>query len=86
MLQINKDGQFIAKIIDFGSGYMLDQNDYNGDISTPEYLPPEILERSEKISSHNWSIDIWSLGIILIELIVGFPVWMSYKGRIVKNG
>lgn len=32
-----------------------------------------------------WSIDIWSLGVIILELIVGFPIWMSYKGRIVKG-
>ena len=32
-----------------------------------------------------WSIDMWSLGVILIESVIGFPVWMSYKGRIVNG-
>ena len=32
-----------------------------------------------------WSIDIWSLGVILLEIVIGFPIWMSYKGRIVKG-
>ena len=32
-----------------------------------------------------WSLDVWSFGVILLEVIVGFPVWMSYKGRIVRG-
>ena len=28
---------------------------------------------------------MWSLGVILLELVIGFPVWMSYKGRIVRG-
>jgi len=32
-----------------------------------------------------WSIDIWSLGVILLEVLIGFPVWMSYKGRVVRG-
>jgi serine/threonine protein kinase len=26
--------------------------------------------------------DIWSLGVILFELLLGFPVWLSLKGKI----
>ena len=32
-----------------------------------------------------WSIDIWSLGVILMEMVIGYPIWMSYKGRIVRG-
>ena len=32
-----------------------------------------------------WSIDVWSLGVIILETVIGFPIWMSYKGRIVKG-
>ena len=28
---------------------------------------------------------MWSLGVIVLETVIGFPVWMSYKGRIVKG-
>jgi len=31
-----------------------------------------------------WSIDVWSLGIIILELMIGFPIYMSYKGRVAK--
>mmetsp|Transcript_20944 Transcript_20944/g.20023 ORF Transcript_20944/g.20023 Transcript_20944/m.20023 type:complete len:130 (+) Transcript_20944:1389-1778(+) len=33
-----------------------------------------------------WSMDVWSLGTILLECVLGFPLWLSYKGRIVKEG
>ena len=32
-----------------------------------------------------WSLDVWSLGVIILEVVVGFPVWMSYKGRKVRG-
>ncbi len=32
-----------------------------------------------------WSIDVWSLGAILIEIVTGFPLWLSYKGRIIHG-
>ncbi len=28
-----------------------------------------------------WSFDVWSLGIILLEIASGCPVWMSLKCR-----
>jgi len=61
-------------------------------MTTPEYLPPELLEMNlmKKVSAitnklHPWSIDIWSFGVILVELAIGFPVWMAYKGRIIRK-
>jgi len=32
-----------------------------------------------------WSIDIFSLGAILLEVLTGFPLWFSMKGRIETN-
>ncbi len=29
-----------------------------------------------------WSFDIWSFGAILLELLTGFPLWLSLKGRV----
>ena len=58
----------------------------NFEISTPEYLPPEVLDSDggHKGKMLKWSVDVWSIGIVLLEIVIGFPVWMSYKGRIVK--
>lgn len=34
-----------------------------------------------------WSCDIWSLGTIILEIITGMPLWMSFKCRVQgKNG
>ena len=29
-----------------------------------------------------WSYDVWSLGAILLELLTGFPLWLSLKSRV----
>ena len=28
-----------------------------------------------------WSYDVWSLGALMIEIMTGFPLWLSMKGR-----
>lgn len=40
---------------------------------TLDYLPPEMLEGKE----HNESVDIWELGILLYEFLVGHPPFES---------
>lgn len=63
-------------------------------MSTPEYLPPEVQTYlSRKYSSKlNFSIDdfspcpyifdVWSLGSIILEILSGFPLWLSLKSRV----
>jgi serum/glucocorticoid-regulated kinase 2 len=36
---------------------------------TPEYLAPEIISGA----GHNHAVDWWSIGILIYEMIVGFP-------------
>merc|ERR1719253_665605 len=58
-------------------------------MATPEYMSPEALEyvtlertkRSASVSAQG--LDVWSLGCIFLELIVGLPLWLSYKARVV---
>lgn len=81
-----------VKLIDYGSGFEFgDISQFS--MATPEYMPPEILNYIihenegdyEKVlyeevmnNYHNpWVIDIFSLGCVLLELIVGVPLWMS---------
>jgi len=43
---------------------------YNRLIGTPDYMAPEIIEG---ISITNYSIDWWSLGVVLFEFLCGIP-------------
>ena len=56
-------------------------------------MPPEILKISESMigdgsytkseilakETHPWSVDMWSLGCILTEIVIGIPLWLSLK-------
>ena len=82
------------KLIDFGSAYhFLGNGSIN--TATPEYMPPESLEKSHfpgdhikdlALLSQPWSFDIWSVGMILLEIISGIPLWMSLKSRVSRKG
>ena len=30
----------------------------------------------------NWSFDVWSLGVIIIEILTGYPVWLQVKSKL----
>lgn len=63
--------------------------------STPEYLPPEIhaflinkYQKSGKVEVSDFCnipyvFDMWALASILLEILSGFPLWLSLKSRIV---
>jgi serine/threonine protein kinase len=84
------------KLIDFGSAFSF-ENPSNIQASTPEYLAPEVLDylenraqntQSDGTNSENlcrtqqpWSYDVWALGVMLLEIMTGFPLWLSMKGR-----
>ena len=31
----------------------------------------------------SWSFDVWSLGVVLIEILTGYPVWLQVKSKLV---
>ena len=82
------------RIIDFGSAFIFETAKLIS-MSTPEYLAPEILDYLENSNQPKyregassvfknmkiWSYDMWSVGALLLEIITGFPLWLSLKGR-----
>jgi serine/threonine protein kinase len=83
------------KMIDFGSAFYFKSPD-NFNSNTPEYMSPEINEINEKggnslsivqfIKELNpWCIDMWSLGVTVLEIVLACPTWMSYKTKIKRN-
>lgn len=36
--------------------------------------------------SNSWSVDVWSLGAIILEILTGVPLWMSLKCKAEING
>jgi serine/threonine protein kinase len=86
------------KVIDFGSAFSIN-NPENFSSNTPEYMSPEITELIEKNTSSKevsnslknlkqwlWCIDIWSLGVTILEIILSCPLWMNYKAKVIING
>ena len=86
------------KIIDFGSAFHI-ENPENFASNTPEYMSPEITELIEKNASNKevsnflknlknwpWAIDIWSLGVMILEMLLCCPLWMNYKSKVTLRG
>jgi serum/glucocorticoid-regulated kinase 2 len=63
----NEDGYLL--LADFGLAKMIKskQDQTNSFCGTPEYLSPEMIIGS----GHDHTVDWWTLGILLFELIVG---------------
>ena len=41
---------------------------------TPNYIAPEVLEGK---GGHSYEVDVWSLGVIMFEMLVGYPPFFS---------
>lgn len=73
-VMIQKNGYL--KLLDLGASKLFDRkSDYNGDMSrtftvagTPHYMAPEVISGG----GYGYSVDYWSLGIILYELLIGY--------------
>lgn len=75
---LDKDGR--VKLTDFGwSNYYIEEEEPRTTIcGTPEYLPPEMVEQR----THDTSADVWCLGVLLYEMLVGHT---PFKSQAKKN-
>lgn len=71
MLDVN--GHIV--LTDFGlSKIGMEKNEVtNSFCGSPEYMPPEILKRV----GYNYSVDFYTIGAILYELVTGLPPYYS---------
>ncbi|XP_022916965.1 cAMP-dependent protein kinase catalytic subunit 3 [Onthophagus taurus] len=65
-LLLDKEGHL--KITDFGFAKKLTDRTWTL-CGTPEYLAPEIIQSK----GHNKAVDWWALGILIYEMLVGYP-------------
>lgn len=66
-----------VKLCDFGWCAEIQSGERETFCGTYEYMAPEII----KEKPYNTSIDIWSLGILLYELIHGYSPFRAVKGK-----
>jgi serine/threonine protein kinase len=83
------------KLKDFSqtiSGNYIKDNNFEQNTKQWFYMPPEITEvmlrkkerpdlKTNYASSlcNAWCFDIYSLGVILLEIAIGFPIWIDKK-------
>src|SRR6185369_3396808 len=63
----------ILKVLDFGISKLADENDNSltttqGTLGTPNYMSPEQVRSAKHVDDRT---DIWSIGVILYELLTG---------------
>lgn len=69
-----------VKLFNYGIHYMTNFGNYVAfPIGNPKYVAPEIFLSKMKKAHHLPSCDVWSLGIILLELFIRKELWTELK-------
>ena len=68
-------GRDLVKVLDFGLARLVGEessSDHAAGIGTPRFLAPEVITESSQPAS-----DVYALGVMLAELVIGEPLWDS---------
>ena len=83
-LEANNFTKAKIKLIDFGFARYLDENELAGSlVGTPMYMDPKVLQTFLESKSrvvqgfYDQKVDVWSLGILTYELLIGIVPFMS---------
>jgi len=88
------DSKFTIKIADLGYARILNQSECSTTIcGTPLFMAPDIVNLLHKYennidienNNYNSSIDIWSLGIVFYELLIGTPPFTAIYNNEIFN-
>ena len=68
------DKDFNIKLCDYGwASYFTPGHSLNVYCGTPEYVSPEVLKKLP----YNEKVDIWGIGVLIFELVFGYPPFSS---------
>eukprot|EP01029_Cantina_marsupialis_P001451 TRINITY_DN1123_c0_g3_i1.p1 TRINITY_DN1123_c0_g3~~TRINITY_DN1123_c0_g3_i1.p1 ORF type:complete len:472 (-),score=126.64 TRINITY_DN1123_c0_g3_i1:238-1653(-) len=65
-----------VKLVDFGLALQVQNEGAKTYCGSPQYYAPEVLARSSsilKLGTYDFTADMWSLGVIVYILLVGYP-------------